>query len=136
MCETERIWFTRIRVAAGPFIGSDVCIINFDGGTLWCACIIGSDTIDGLGNDPNTVRVAPTSKLVLVCRSKQIFYASVYMNFGIDKIILWIHTKITWILLGGLPSVVVYKLIYKRTAIFDWGIFEIIDWPVVGSIDE
>ncbi len=41
-----------------------------------------------------------------------------------------------WILLGGLPSLVVYKLIYKRIATLAIGIFEMIGWPVVGSVDE
>ena len=39
-------------------------------------------------------------------------------------------------LLGGFPSVVVYKLIYNRMATLARGIFEMLGWPVVGSVDE
>jgi hypothetical protein len=45
-------------------------------------------------------------------------------------------TKLSWILLGGLPSFVVYKLIYKRIATLAKWIFEMIGWPVFGSVDE
>ncbi len=45
-------------------------------------------------------------------------------------------TKLIWILFGGLPSLVVYKLIYNRIATLAIGIFEMIGWPVFGSVVE